>query len=132
MNSYKLEQAHEQPEPHLINASMHLALLAVFCYFLNFYDYACWASTENGSDIPSQVEISGWDNVTQRWRDLNIIGIAMSTAYIASTILVLIDRLRWGGILLASLASLLTFAWLITASVLRFVHSGRVCSGEYA
>ena len=126
------QQAHEQPEPHIINASMHVALLAMFCYFLNFYDYACWASTDGSSDFTSQVELTGWVNVTQRWRDLNIIGITMSSVYIASAILFLIDKLRWGGILLSALASLLTFAWLVTATIYRFQHSGRVCSGEYA
>jgi hypothetical protein len=118
---YKAHQlAHEQPEPHIINALVHVALLAMFCYFLNFYDYACWASTDGSSDFTSQVELNGWVNVAQRWRDLNIIGITMSSAYIASTFFVVVEKLRWGGILMSALASLLTFAWLVTATVYRF------------
>ena len=56
----------------------------------------------------------------------------MSCVLLLSAVAILIRPMKTVAKILAIMGSILFIAWLLTATIFRFDHVGKVCSGDYA
>lgn len=112
-----------------------LVNLPIFLFLVSFlvFDpgYECWASQHDNIATAYDINNSR-TNVSNQWKSLHIIGITSILVQSISYIILFNEEACFGICNAVNLAGLiLQFFWLVFATVSRFKHTGRVCSGVF-
>ena len=119
-----------RPEGHGCSLIINAILLGFFIHYLNYSTdnniTDCYADASTGSvcfDI-----CAGLTNVSDQWRNLEIVGITFSSVAISSFVFILIKPLMPLGLLLSCSYGCIYFGWLITATIFRWNVTGQACA----
>ena len=101
--------------------------------------WECYATFNKDVFVPSYVPQNGYSDITAAFKNVCSHGMMVASWLIVSAIgalgvmqLLNLSEKTVKGIVLCQIAlGFLSLAWLIHATILRFGHAGKVCSGDF-